>query len=60
MKEAELSYSDRKWFMSFMQSNSEPYSIFAMGVERILQWICKLSDIKDATAFPRMLDHIYP
>ncbi len=61
MKEAGLNNNDQTWFLSFMQSSfSEPCSAFAMGIERVLQWICKLSHIKEAIAFHRAPDNIYP
>ena len=61
MKEAGLNNNDQTWFLSFMQSSfSEPCSAFAIGIERLLQWICKLSNIKKTIAFPRSSDNIYP
>jgi asparaginyl-tRNA synthetase len=60
MKEAGLNNNDQIWFLRFTQSCSEPCSGFAIGIERMLQWICKLSNIKKATAFPRLPDNIYP
>lgn len=60
MKEAGLNYDNQVWFLSFMRSCSEPCSGFAIGIERMLQWICKLSNIKKGIAFPRLSDNIYP
>ncbi len=61
MKEAGLNNNDQTWSLSFMQSSfSEPCSAFAIGIERLLQWICKLSNIKKTIAFPRSSDNIYP
>jgi len=60
MKEAGLNNNDQVWFLSFMGPCSEPCSGFAIGIERTLQWICKLSNVKKAVAFPRFSDNIYP
>jgi aspartyl/asparaginyl-tRNA synthetase len=61
MKEAGLNNNDQTWSLIFMQSLlTEPCSAFAIGIERLLQWICKLSNIKKTMAFPRSSDNIYP
>jgi asparaginyl-tRNA synthetase len=60
MIEAEIAPSDQQWYMSFMECSSLTYSGFAMGIERIIQWICKLEKTQEATAFPRQYDDLYP
>jgi asparaginyl-tRNA synthetase len=60
LTQAEISPKDQSWFSNFFKSTFEPCSAFALGVERLLQWLCKLPDIKEATAFPRTMDTIYP
>jgi asparaginyl-tRNA synthetase len=60
MIEENIDPADQLWYMSFMQYDSIPCSGFAMGLERLIQWVCKLSHIKEATAFPRLSDSIYP
>jgi asparaginyl-tRNA synthetase len=60
MTEENIDPGDQLWYMSFMQRDSVPYSGFAIGLERLIQWICKLPHIKKATAFPRLCDNIYP
>ena len=60
MKEEGVGYKDRTWFINFFQSCSDPLSGFALGVERLLQWICKLPDIKETVAFPRTAASLYP
>jgi len=51
--------SEAKWYLSLMQKDT-PHSGFAIGLERFLQWLCKLEYIKEATAFPRTHDELYP
>jgi asparaginyl-tRNA synthetase len=60
MAEENVDPADQRWYMNFMQSGASPHSGFAIGLERLIQWICKLVHIKEATAFPRLHDDIYP
>jgi len=60
MKEERIEPEEQKWYMVFKGIGSVPYSGFAIGVERLTQWICKLENIKDASAFARMVDDVYP
>jgi asparaginyl-tRNA synthetase len=59
MTEENTGQPEIKWYLSFMQK-ATPHSGFAIGLERLIQWICKLEDIKEATAFPRTHDELYP
>lgn len=54
MAEENIDPSDQLWVMSFMRGDSVPQSGFAFGLERLVQWICKLTNISDAVAFPRV------
>ena len=56
MIEENIDPADQLWYMNLMQCDSVPHSGFAMGLERLIQWICKLAHIKEATAFPRLYD----
>lgn len=60
MAEEKIEPSDQQWYMNFMQYGSVPHSGFVIGVERLIQWICKLVHIREASAFPRLFDSIYP
>jgi asparaginyl-tRNA synthetase len=60
MTEENIDREDQKWYLNFMPNDSLPHSGFAIGVERLIQWICKLAHIKEAIAFPRLPDHVYP
>jgi asparaginyl-tRNA synthetase len=60
MKEEKIEPSDQQWHMALMKYGFVPHSGFAIGIERLIQWICKLTSIKQASAFPRMFDSIYP
>jgi asparaginyl-tRNA synthetase len=54
MAEMNIEPGDQLWYMSFMKCSSAPRSGFAMGLERLIQWICKLKHIKETIAFPRL------
>ena len=60
MTEENIDPADQRWYMNFMQRGSIPHSGFAIGLERLIQWICKLPDIREASAFPRLPDNVYP
>jgi asparaginyl-tRNA synthetase len=60
MAEEKVEPGDQQWYMSFMHYGSVPQSGFVIGLERVIQWICKLDHIREASAFPRLFDSIYP
>ncbi len=60
VKEMGMNSKDRCWFLSFIRTSDQACSGFAMGVERVLQWICKFPDIREVTAFPRTVNSLYP
>ncbi|OGS51167.1 MAG: asparagine--tRNA ligase [Euryarchaeota archaeon RBG_16_68_12] len=41
------------WYLDTRRYGSVPHAGFGMGVERLIQWICKLEHIRDAIPFPR-------
>lgn len=43
------------WYLDLRKYGSVPHAGYGLGVERILAWICKLDNIKDAIPFPRTL-----
>jgi len=60
MAEEKIELGDQQWYLSLMKYGIVPQSGFAMGLERVIQWICKLVHIRDASAFPRLSNDIYP
>ena len=60
IKEEGLKADDYKWYIELRKYGTVPHSGFGMGVERILAWICGLEHIRDAIAFPRLINRIYP
>ena len=42
-----------EWYLDTRRFGNVQHAGFGMGMERLLQWICKLDHIRDAIAFPR-------
>jgi len=36
------------------------HSGFGLGIERTVAWICGISHIREAIAFPRQIHRLYP
>ncbi|MEM1989929.1 MAG: amino acid--tRNA ligase-related protein, partial [Candidatus Bathyarchaeia archaeon] len=60
IKENNLNPNDYEWYIDLRRWGSVPHAGFGLGVERTIMWICKLSHIRDAIAFPRLLNRVYP
>ncbi len=60
MSEEKVEPHDQKWYLNLIQNGSFSRSGFAIGLERLIQWTCKLSHIEKAIAFPRVYDSIFP
>jgi len=43
------------WYFDSRKYGSIPHAGFGMGVERVIAWLCKLDNIKDAIPFPRTM-----
>ncbi len=52
--------SSYEWYFDTRRYGAVPHSGFGMGIDRIVQWICKLNHIRDAIPFPRTLTRTYP
>ncbi len=44
-----------EWYFDSRRYGSVPHSGYGMGVERVVAWLCKLDNIKDAIPFPRTM-----
>jgi asparaginyl-tRNA synthetase len=60
IKEENLNPEDYKWYLELRKWGSVEHSGFGLGVERFVMWICKLKHIRDAVAFPRLINRVYP
>jgi len=60
IEEENLNPKDYEWYIDLRRYGSVPHSGFGLGVERTVAWICKLEHIRDAIAFPRLINRVYP
>jgi len=60
IKENNLNPNDYNWYIDLRRYGSVPHAGFGLGVERTIAWICKLNHIRDAIAFPRLINRVYP
>jgi asparaginyl-tRNA synthetase len=60
MQEIQVNPKDQQWYLNLIKNTKSSQSGFAIGFERLIQWICNLKDIKDTIPFPRTKESIYP
>jgi asparaginyl-tRNA synthetase len=60
IEEENLNSKDYEWYIDLRRYGSVPHSGFGLGVERVIAWMCKLEHIRDAIAFPRLINRVYP
>jgi asparaginyl-tRNA synthetase len=60
IKEEHLNPEHYSWYLDLRKYGTVPHSGFGMGIERTVAWICKLKHIRDAAAFPRLMNRIRP
>lgn len=60
MAEEKIGAKERRWYARLRRLEMASNSGFVFGLERLIQWICKLEDISETTAMPRLADSIYP
>ncbi len=51
---------DYGFYFDLRKYGSVPHSGYGVGIERVLQWICKLDSIKDTIGFPRTMTRYTP
>jgi asparaginyl-tRNA synthetase len=60
LKEHNLPIEPFQWYMDLRRYGTVPHAGFGMGIERVVAWICNISHLREAIAFPRTLYRIYP
>lgn len=53
MKELELSEKDYWWYVDLRRYGSVPHSGFGLGLERVVQFVTGMGNIRDVIPFPR-------
>ncbi len=43
------------WYLDTRRYGSIPHAGYGLGIERVVSWLCKLDNIKDAIPFPRTM-----
>jgi asparaginyl-tRNA synthetase len=60
LSEHQLPREPFQWYLDLRKYGTVPHSGFGMGIERVVAWLCGLTHLREAIAFPRMLYRIYP
>ncbi len=60
LDEHHLPQEPLEWYLDLRRYGSVPHSGFGLGVERLVAWLCGLTHVREAIAFPRLLDRLYP
>ena len=48
------------WYLDLRRYGTFVHSGFGLGLERTVAWICGITHIREAIAFPRMMTRLYP
>ena len=49
-----------EWYLDLRRYGACPSAGFGLGLERVVAWICGLDHAREAAAFPRTLNKVYP
>ena len=60
IREQHLDPEAYRWYLDLRRYGTFVHSGFGLGLERTLAWICGLSHIREAIAFPRQIHRLYP
>ena len=55
-----LRQEDYEWYLDLRRYGAVPHAGFGLGIERTVAWICGLGHVRETTAFPRLLEKMYP
>ena len=55
-----LDANDYEWYLDLRRFGSVPHSGFGLGLERTLSWLAGIPHVREAIAFPRTLQRLYP
>jgi asparaginyl-tRNA synthetase len=60
IEEHKLPREAYEWYLDLRRYGSVPHVGFGLGVERTVTWICNTHHLREAIAYPRMLEKMYP
>ncbi len=58
--EHQLPLEEFQWFLDLRRYGTVPHSGFGLGIERMVNWICNLENIREAIPFARRPNRITP
>jgi asparaginyl-tRNA synthetase len=60
MQKEGLDINSYQWYLDLRRYGSVPHGGFGLGIERLIRWIIRIDDIKDAVLFPRTMSRVSP
>lgn len=60
IEEEKMDVKDYRWYLDLRKYGTVPHAGFGLGIERFVMWLLKLKHIRDAIAFPRLINRVYP
>jgi len=60
IEEHHLDRAPLEWYLDLRKYGSVPHAGFGLGIERTLAWIAGIHHVREAIAFPRLMDRLYP
>ena len=54
MKQHKIEKESLTWYLDLRKYGSFTHSGFGLGLERVVSWICGLTHVREAIAFPRL------
>ena len=54
MKQYQVKKENLNWYLDLRKYGNFPHSGFGLGLERVVSWICGLTHVREAIAFPRL------
>lgn len=58
--DAGLDRDPLEWYLDLRRYGSVPHAGFGIGVERTVAWMAGIHHVREAIAFPRLMDRLYP
>ena len=49
-----------EWYLDLRRYGSVPHAGFGLGIERTVAWMAGIHHVREAIAFPRLMDRLYP
>ncbi len=60
IKHHNLDLGPLQWYLDLRRYGSVPHSGFGLGIERTVAWITGIHHVREAIAFPRLMDRLSP